>query len=76
VGAKVKIETISIVTGLPGTDSVALHTDLPLACWPYAASGQVLHLEIPRGKSEAYCAEHFPGVKTVIINATQRAEPQ
>jgi hypothetical protein len=71
-----KIEAISIVTGLPGTDNVALYTDLPLACWPYSATGQVLRLEIPRGKSEEYCKQHFPGVKIILISATQHAEPQ
>jgi hypothetical protein len=62
------ITGISVVTGLPGGDVVALTTDLPEACWPFT-NKQVLRFETPPGTGEGYVRTYFPDIALRTIDA-------
>ena len=55
-----KITSITILERSQGTDIVYLHTDMPLATYPFAEGGnQDLRFDVARGSARRYVAKHF-----------------
>jgi hypothetical protein len=61
------IESIFILYRREGADYIALNTDLPCGTYPYKDKASFCTF-VARGTAQAYAAEHFPGIKTNVVN--------
>lgn len=64
---KIDIKEILVITGMSGADTVILTTDLPESLWPFNGCLKV-DFRVAKGTAEEYVKEHFPDVKTEIMN--------
>ncbi len=51
-----------------GSDTVYLHTTLPMGVWPFEGNAS-LKLDVARGHAEKYVAENFPGIEHTVIDS-------
>jgi len=65
-----KILEIVVMTHMPGTDQVMVHTDAPPPFPPSVSTDEmVMRFEVQKGRGAEYALKHFPEVPVSTLDA-------